>query len=132
MRRSNPLPQLDLLLTDIALSGESYAEVKGETIYVDGAIPGEKVRVRITDRSDDGVAKAALVEVLEASPHRVAPACPHASECGGCSFQHVAYEEQLRQKTRLLAGLLEDTFGPGKPVVSPMIGMPVDLSLIHI
>ena len=126
MRRSNPLPQLDLLLTDIALSGESYAEVKGETIYVDGAIPGEKVRVRITDRSDDGVAKAALVEVLEASPHRVAPACPHASECGGCSFQHVAYEEQLRQKTRLLDGLLEDTFGPGKPVVSPMIGMPVD------
>ena len=131
-RRSKP--PFDLIVTDIALSGESYAEVKGETIYVDGAIPGEKVRVRIVargqanalDRGGDGVAKAALVEVLEPSPHRVAPACPHASECGGCSFQHVAYEEQLRQKGRLLDGLLEDTFGPGKPVVSPMIGMPVD------
>ena len=119
-------PPLDLVVTDLALSGESYAEVKGETIYVDGAIPGEKVRVRITERSDDGVAKAALVSVLEPSPHRVAPACPHTAECGGCTFQHVAYEEQLRQKTRLLDGLLEDTFGPGKPVVSPMIGMPVD------
>ncbi|MBK5255776.1 MAG: 23S rRNA (uracil(1939)-C(5))-methyltransferase RlmD [Vicinamibacteria bacterium] len=125
---------LDLQLTDIALSGESYAEVQGATIYVDGGIPGEKVRVRIVargqadalDRGDDGVAKAALVAVLEPSPHRVKPACPHASACGGCSFQHVAYEEQLRQKTHLLDGLLEDTFGAGKPLISPMIGMRVD------
>jgi 23S rRNA (uracil1939-C5)-methyltransferase len=116
------------VVTDLALSGESYAESKGETIYVDGAIPGEKVRVRIMDRGDDGVAKAELVEVLEPSPHRVQPACPHAASCGGCSSQHVAYEEQLRQKTRLLDGLLEDTFGPGKPKVAPMIGMPVDAS----
>ena len=116
----------DLLVTDLALSGETYAEVKGETIYVDGAIPGEKVRVRILDRGDDGVAKAELVSVLEPSPHRVAPACPHATQCGGCTFQHVAYEEQLRQKTRLLDGLLEDTFGADRPPVSPMIGMPVD------
>lgn len=118
----------DLVVTDLALSGESYAEIKGETIYVDGAIPGEKVRVRITDRADDGVAKAELLSVLEPSPHRVVPACPHAGSCGGCSSQHVAYEEQLRQKTRLLDGLLEDTFGPGKPQVAPMIGMPVDES----
>ena len=123
--RAAPAEVLDLQLTDIALSGESYGEVKGETIYVDGAIPGEKVRVRVVDRDDRGVARAEIVSVLEPSPHRVAPACPHASECGGCSFQHVAYEEQLRQKTRLLDGLLEDAFGPGKPVVSPMIGMPV-------
>jgi 23S rRNA (uracil1939-C5)-methyltransferase len=121
-----PDPPFDLVITDLALSGESYAEVRGETIYVDGAIPGEKVKVRITERGDDGATRAALVSVLEPSPHRVAPTCPHAAECGGCSFQHVAYEEQLRLKTRLLDGLLEDTFGPGKPVVSPMIGMPVD------
>ena len=43
---------LEIRLTDLALSGESYAEVKGETIYVDGAIPGEKVRVRVVDRGD--------------------------------------------------------------------------------
>jgi 23S rRNA (uracil1939-C5)-methyltransferase len=110
----------------MALSGESYAESKGETIYVDGAIPGEKVRVRIVARGDDGVAKAELVSVLEPSPHRIPPACPHAASCGGCSFQHVAYDEQLRRKTHLLDGLLEDTFGPGKPTVAPMIGMPVD------
>lgn len=130
----------DLVVTDLALSGEAYAESKGVTIYVDGAIPGEKVRVRITargregapdrgdrgDRADDGAAKAELVSVLEPSPHRVEPACPHAALCGGCSFQHVAYEEQLRLKTRLLDGLLEDTFGPNHPTVAPMIGMPVD------
>lgn len=113
---------VDLQITDIALSGECYAEVKGETIYVDGAIPGEKVKVRIIDRNEDG-AKAELVSVLEPSPHRVKPACPHAGVCGGCSSQHVAYAEQLRQKTHLLDGLLEDTFGPGKPSIMPMIGM---------
>ena len=116
----------DLVVTDLALSGEAYAEIKGETLYVDGAIPGEKVRVRVVDRSDDGVAKAELVSVLEPSPHRVTPACPHAAQCGGCTFQHIAYEEQLRLKTRLLDGLLEDTFGESRPTVSPMIGMPVD------
>ena len=114
--RSNPvapaLPPFDIVVTDLALSGEAYAEVKGETIYVDGAIPGEKVRVRIVDRAEDGVAKAALLEVLEPSPHRVRPACPHAALCGGCSFQHVAYDEQLRQKTHLLDGLLEALAGP--------------------
>jgi len=122
----NPAPTFDLVVTDLALSGEAYAEVGGETIYVEGAIPGEKVRLRILERREDGVAKAQLVSVLEPSPHRVTPSCPHAADCGGCSFQHVAYEEQLRQKTRLLDGLLEDTFGPARPPVSPMIGMPVD------
>jgi 23S rRNA (uracil1939-C5)-methyltransferase len=131
-KRPSPRPAppasapFDVVVTDLALSGETYAESRGETIYVDGAIPGEKVRVRITDRSDDGVAKAALVEVLEPSPHRVRPACPHADVCGGCSFQHVSYEEQLRQKTRLLDGLLEDAFGEHRPRIAPMIGMPVD------
>jgi len=126
--RAAPAPSapFDLVVTDLALSGEAYAESKGETIYVDGAIPGEKVRVRIVDRGDDGVAKAELLSVLEPSPHRVEPSCPHAASCGGCSFQHVAYEEQLRQKTHLLDGLLEDIFGPNRPAVAPMIGMPVD------
>jgi 23S rRNA (uracil1939-C5)-methyltransferase len=121
-----PAAPFDLVVTDLALSGESYGEVKGETVYLDGAIPGEKVRVRVVEEGDDGARKAELVSVLEPSPHRVVPSCPHAAECGGCSFQHVAYEEQLRQKTRLLDGLLEDTLGEAKPKVSPMIGMPVD------
>jgi 23S rRNA (uracil1939-C5)-methyltransferase len=117
---------VEIRLHDLALSGESYAEVRGETLYVDGAIPGEKVRVRIIERRDDGVARAELVSVLEPSPHRVTPSCPHVSQCGGCSSQHVAYDEQLRQKTRLLDGLLEDAFGSDKPEVKPMVGMPVD------
>ena len=145
----------DIVVTDLALSGEAYAESRGETIYVEGAIPGEKVRVRIVprgeasrwpeaklragprpgfalargqagarDRGDDGV-KAELLSVLEPSPHRMPPACPHAALCGGCSFQHIAYPEQLRLKTRLLDGLLADAFGPDRPKISPMIGMPV-------
>lgn len=131
MRRDSPAarpPQniVEVTLSGLALSGESYAEVQGETVYVDGAIPGERVRLRIVDRKDHGVARAELVSVLEPSPHRVKPFCPHASRCGGCSSQHVAYDEQLRQKTRLIEDLLQDAFGPDKPQVRPMIGMPVD------
>lgn len=117
---------MDIRLTDLALSGETYAEIGGDTIYVDGGIPGERVRFRVLDRADDGSTKAAIETVLEPSPHRVQPPCPHANVCGGCSFQHIAYPEQLRLKTRLLDGLLEDAFGPDRPKVAPMIGMPVD------
>lgn len=117
---------MELRLTDLALSGESYVEAKGVTYFAHGGLPGERVRAHVIDEREDGAARVAIDAVLEASPHRVTPPCPHAAVCGGCSLQHAAYAEQLRLKTALVDGLLEDAFGPRRPRVSPMIGMPVD------
>ena len=62
----------------------------GRVVFVDGALPGERVRARLTEERKD-FARAVAVEVLEPSPDRVAPPCPAlAAGCGGCTWQHVA------------------------------------------
>lgn len=77
----------------------------GKTVFVAGALPGERVRYRRTRRHrqhDDGV----LLEVLEASPERVAPRCTHFGVCGGCALQHLAPAAQLAAKERELRDAL--------------------------
>ena len=54
----------------------------------------------------DGAASAEAVRIIGASPHRVTPGCRHFGPCGGCAWQHIAYQEQLRLKQRMLQQLL--------------------------
>ncbi len=67
---------------------------EGELIFVDGAIPGELCVVELRHRRRK-LWYAAVVEVLEPSPHRVDPPCPYVPDCGGCQLQHVDYQHQL-------------------------------------
>ena len=69
----------------------------GKTAFVAGALPGERIRFQRTRRHrqhDD----AALIELLQASPARVVPRCPHFGVCGGCVLQHLAPRAQLAAK----------------------------------
>jgi len=69
----------------------------GKTVFVAGALPGERIRFRRTRRHrqhDDGE----LLEVLEPAPTRVLPRCPHFGVCGGCALQHLAPAAQLAAK----------------------------------
>ena len=78
----------------------------GKTVFVAGALPGERIRFRRTRRHrqhDDGV----LIEVLEPSPLRVTPRCAHFGVCGGCALQHLAPEAQLAAKEQELKDTLE-------------------------
>lgn len=68
--------------------GEGFARVDGKPVALDGAIPGERVRV---ERSDG---HWSLVEVESPSPSRVTPPCPVFDRCGGCAWQHVSAEAQ--------------------------------------
>ena len=61
----------------------------GKTVFVAGALPGERVTARQTARSRH-FDEAETVEVLQASPDRVAPRCAHFGVCGGCALQHLA------------------------------------------
>ena len=74
---------------------------RGETVLVDGAIPGELVEVLVHGRRA-GVWRARVVEVLEPSPDRVVPPCPYVPDCGGCDLQHVAYPRQLALKREVV------------------------------
>jgi 23S rRNA (uracil1939-C5)-methyltransferase len=90
-------------------------------------IPGERVRIALADSANRRSAATfgVLVEVLRPSPHRITPDCPHFLPgrqadrgCGGCSWQHIAYPEQLRLKSALVERLLRATLRR-VPAVSP-------------
>jgi tRNA/tmRNA/rRNA uracil-C5-methylase (TrmA/RlmC/RlmD family) len=76
----------------------------GRVVFVRHSLPGERVLARVTSEATSFL-RADAVEVLEASPDRVAPLCPHAGpgRCGGCDFQHVAPAAQRRLKEDLVA-----------------------------
>src|SRR5690554_1610464 len=74
--------------------GEGVGRVNGFTLFIHGALPGERVRVRVMKvKKQFGYAK--LIEVVEPSPDRVVPPCVIYSQCGGCQLQHLSYEGQL-------------------------------------
>ena len=97
----------------------------GRVVLVEGALPGERVVARLTEQRRD-FARAVVVEVVDASPDRLAPPCPAlAAGCGGCSWQHVAPPAQERLK----AGIVLDALRrigrlaePPAPVTRPLGG----------
>jgi len=89
----------------IAHGGFVVARHEGRVLFVRHAIPGERVRARVTEGGPgDRFLRADAVEVVDASPERVAPPCPYAGPglCGGCDFQHVALPEQRRLKAAVV------------------------------
>jgi tRNA/tmRNA/rRNA uracil-C5-methylase (TrmA/RlmC/RlmD family) len=92
-------------------------------VMVAFALPGERVRARVF-RNHANYSEADLVEVLEASPHRIAPRCPIFGRCGGCQYQNMGYGEQLEWKRRQVAELLEH-MADLTCAVSPVIGSPM-------
>jgi len=105
---------LELTVSDVAHGGWCVArEPGGRVVFVRHALPGERVRARITDTTAR-FARAEAVEILQASPDRVEPPCPHARPdgCGGCDWQHATPQAQrrlkaevVRQQLRRIAGL---------------------------
>lgn len=101
------MTELQLELTDIAYGGNAFGRYDGRAIFVPYGLPGETVRVRI--QQDKGrYAIAELVDILQPSPDRTTPPCPHfgPGRCGGCHWQHADYAAQLRYKQRIVADQL--------------------------
>ncbi|MFP4351612.1 MAG: class I SAM-dependent RNA methyltransferase [Puniceicoccaceae bacterium] len=84
-----------LRIDDLTNLGVGLGRIDGWVVMVPFALPGETVRARIF-RNRSNFSEADLVEVLEASPDRVAPECPLFGACGGCQYQHLRYEAQLQ------------------------------------
>ena len=75
-------------------------------VTVKNALPGQKIRYRLK-KLRKGTGEGLLLEVLEPSPVETEPVCPHFGSCGGCIFQSLPYEEQLRLKESQLRELLD-------------------------
>jgi tRNA/tmRNA/rRNA uracil-C5-methylase (TrmA/RlmC/RlmD family) len=105
---------VELAVSDVAHGGWCVArQPGGRVVFVRHALPGERVLARITGTTSR-FARAEAVEILQASPDRIAPPCPHARPdgCGGCDWQHASLEAQrelkaevVRQQLRRIAGL---------------------------
>lgn len=92
---------LDLSHDGRGVSRYPEGEKAGKTVFVAGALPGERVRVQQTARSRH-FDEAKTLEVLRASPERVLPRCEHFGVCGGCVLQHLDADAQIHAKQRVL------------------------------
>jgi tRNA/tmRNA/rRNA uracil-C5-methylase (TrmA/RlmC/RlmD family) len=112
-----------LTITDIAFGGEGVGRVGDLVVFVPFVITGETVEAEVTEVKKK-FARAKLVRVLEASPHRVAPQCQYFGECGGCQYQHIDYSLQLEFKGKQIADLFERIGGFPPQVVQPVVPCP--------
>jgi 23S rRNA (uracil1939-C5)-methyltransferase len=106
-----------LRIDSLAFGGDGVARREGLVILVEGGLPGEIVDARIERRSRN-FARARAERILSASSSRIAPACVHFSECGGCAYQSLEYEAQLVAKQRQVTDLMERIGGFGDPPVA--------------
>jgi 23S rRNA (uracil1939-C5)-methyltransferase len=109
--------EIVLDIDDLNTSGNGVARHRGQTLTVPFTIPGERVRVSLGSSSHT---TASLLEIVRPSPHRVQPRCAHFGVCGGCTWQHIAYPEQLRLKTGIVGRLVREAL-PDAPDPLPMI-----------
>lgn len=93
--------EVDLEIVDLSHDGRGVARHEGKAVFVDGALPGERVRVERTRRARHHD-EARTVEVIRASPDRVVPRCAHFGTCAGCTLQHLAPHAQIRAKEKSL------------------------------
>jgi 23S rRNA (uracil1939-C5)-methyltransferase len=89
-----------LTLDRFGTLGDTVAEFEGREVSVFGGIPGERVVCRIVRyrRRRKAVVSGIVTDVLEPSPHRIAPPCPYFGPCSGCQWQHIDYAHQLDLK----------------------------------
>jgi len=117
---------IDLTLDNPAYGGDTIGRLPdGRAVFVPFSVPGETVRIRIVTEKKK-YARAELLEILEPSPYRVDPRCKHFEACGGCHYQHIAYEQQLLIKRKILQDQLERIGGIKDPQIEEMIPSPLE------
>ncbi|MBT8363633.1 MAG: TRAM domain-containing protein, partial [Deltaproteobacteria bacterium] len=89
--------QVAVDVEDIAFGGRGLARLEGLAVFIDQAIPGDRVTIRIFKKKKN-YAEARVVELIEASPFRIVPPCEYSGFCGGCKWQFLNYDQQLIYK----------------------------------
>src|SRR3982751_3857612 len=108
--------ELELTVDSLAHGGNGVARLDGYVVFVQGAVPGDRVKAVVTkSKRDYGEARA--VEVLEPSPERIEPRAAHP----GASWQVLPYERQLREKQSQVTDALERIGRFEAPPVKPIV-----------
>jgi len=92
---------MDVRIEKLVYGGDGLGHHDGNTVFVPLVLPGELVRIESATRKKKFI-RGRLDSVVEPSPERVAAPCPHFGRCGGCQYQHIPYEAQIRYKSEIL------------------------------
>jgi 23S rRNA (uracil1939-C5)-methyltransferase len=111
----------DVEVTGYASEGKSLARIDGKVCFVEGAVPGDRVDVLLTKSKKDWM-EGRAVRFHALSPDRAEPFCAHFGICGGCKWQMLPYEHQLRYKRQEVIENLRRIGGLELPEVAPIIG----------
>lgn len=123
MARARRGDTLSVTIDDLAYGGEGVGRADGYVVFVPGAVPGDTVRVRLTQaRARFG--RGAIESIDQPSLDRVEPPCPYFGRCGGCRLQHLRYEAQLALKTKQVTDCLQRLGGIGAFEMRPILPAP--------
>ena len=121
-RKKKPLPILEnITITGVAAEGKAIAKVDNLVIFVPYAVPGDVVDLQIR-RKKHSYAEAEVIRFHQYADKRSQPFCPHFGVCGGCKWQCLPYEEQLRYKQQQIVDNLTRIGKIELPEVSPILG----------
>lgn len=120
MSRPRKDQELELSITNLAFGGRGVARLDGFVLFVEGTVPGDRVRAQVT-KSKPSYAEARTLEVLEASEARIEPPCRHFGDCGGCAWQSLAYGTQLKYKQAQVSECLSRLGGQEGFVAEPAL-----------
>ncbi len=113
----------ELTIEKVVFGGDGLARTDEGVVLVPWTAPGERVRVQYQKAKGKrrSFRRADLQEVIEPSRHRVQPRCPHYQTCGGCQYQHLSYQEELKIKTAQIreafARIAKMPEAPVRPIV---------------
>jgi 23S rRNA (uracil1939-C5)-methyltransferase len=115
---------VEIQLNKLTYGGDAIGRLpNGRAVFVPFGLPGERVRVRLVEKKKN-FAQGELLEILESSPERIGARCKHFGECGGCHYQNLSYDSQLKAKTEIVRDQLQRIAKIENPPVQPMVGSP--------
>lgn len=121
-RKRKELPVVENVeITGVAAEGKSIARVYDMVVFIPYGAPGDVVNIKL-DKKKRSYAEAHIVDMVKPSPDRVTPACEHFGVCGGCKWQHIPYESQLRYKRDQVVDALTRIAKVEIPEVNPTLG----------
>lgn len=121
-RKKKPLPILEgVTITDVAAEGKSLARVNDMVVFVPFAVPGDVVDLQVRKKKHH-YCEAEVVRFIKYSERRAEPVCQHFGICGGCKWQNLPYEDQLKAKQKQVHDQLTRIGKVELPDFRPILG----------